>query len=157
MHVIEQSHAVLEIRFGDAIRPAVICVTSLVIGIALALFGSATDRFWPTLVAVLIIFLGLTRLIAEKHVTLTIDRVEGLLTVRQWRFLIPTGGTYSLREVLTFDALCGSTPISALPANVRTRCDVVIDFRDLPDYVVRRGVPRDEAAEAVRLLRGYMR
>lgn len=156
MQVIEQSHAVLVVRFGDAIRPAVFCVTALVIGLVLALFGSATDQFWPVLLSVLVIFAGLMRLVREKHVTLTIDRVEGLLTVRQWRYMMPSGATYSLREVLTIDALSGTTPVSATPPGAKGRFDLVIDFRELPDYAVRRGLKRDEAADAVRLLRGYL-
>lgn len=157
MKIIEQTFERLVIRFGDAILPAVIFVIALVIGLAFAVFGSADDNVLLILLGVLIAFGGLLRLLMERYTTLTFDRIAGMLHIQQRRALVPSGGSYSLRDVRRVDAICDSgTPINEVPPDSKARCDLVIDFDDMPDFVVARRVKRDEAAEFVRAVRGFL-
>ncbi len=156
MKIIEQTHARLVIRFGDAVLPAVVFVVALVIGLALAVFGSADDNLLLVLLGVVVAFLGLLRLMAERYTTLTFDRPAGVLYIQQRRSLVPTGGSYDLRAVRRVDATCdGGTPVNDLPPDSSARCTLVIDFDDMPDFVVARRAKRDEAAEFVRAVRQF--
>lgn len=157
MKVIEQTHQQLSIRFGNAIRPAALFVIALILGLAVAVYGAATNDNLFILPGFAIIISGAIPLANEKHTTLTFNRASGSLQIRQWRFMVPSVMDYHLHEMRRVDAICnnGASVVNVDPGT-NTRCDLIIDFRDLPDYAVRRNLKRDEAADAVRLIRTFL-
>ncbi len=157
MKIIENTYARLAIRFGNAILPAVIFVLALVIGLAFAIYGSASDLPVFILVGALFAFAGFLRLIMEKHVTLTFDRDAQTLNVRQRHYLVPGDDTYSLSDIRRITALCGDGQlIDEVPPDASPRCDLVIDFIKMPDYAVKRNLKREDAARAVKLIRQFL-
>jgi hypothetical protein len=157
MKIIEQTQSVLAIRFGDAIRPAVIFVSAIILGLAVAIYGAAIKDNLFIIPGFAIIIAGAIPLFNEQHVTLTFDRSAGSLDIRQWRFMVPAATSYHLREIRRIDAICknGASVVNTQPGE-NTRCTLIIDFHDLPDYAVRRNLKRDEAADAVRIIRQFI-
>lgn len=157
MQIIEQTHTILAIRFGNAVRPAVIFVIAIIAGLAVAIYGAAIDDNLFIIPGFAIIIAGGIPMLNERHTTLTFDRSAGSLDIRQWRFLVPNAMSYHLHEIRRVDAICknGASVVNVDPGT-NTRCDLIIDFHDLPDYAVKRNLKRDEAADAVRLIRQFI-
>ncbi|MCD4686951.1 MAG: hypothetical protein K8S97_13555 [Anaerolineae bacterium] len=157
MKIIEHTHQQLAIRFGNAIRPAALFIIAVIVGLAVALYGAATDDNLFILPGFAIIISGAIPLVNEKHTTLTFNRATGSLQIRHWRFMVPSAMDYHLHEMRRVDAICknGASVVNTQPG-ANTRCTLIIDFRDLPDYAVRRNLKRDEAADAVRLIRNFL-
>lgn len=157
MQIIEQSHSRLAIRFGSAVLPAMIFVGALILGLALAIYGSSSDNILLLIAGVLFMFTGLLRLAREHYVTLTFDRFEGTLNVAQRRYMVPSAEDFRLSDIRHVEAICaGGQPVDSVPPGTKTRCDLVLDFISLPDYAVKRNLKRDEAADAVRLIRQFL-
>lgn len=157
MQIIEQSHSRLAIRFGSAVLPAIIFIGALILGLALAIYGSSTDSLALLIAGVLVAFAGVLRLMLEHYVTLTFDRFEGTLNVTQRRHMVPSAEDFRLSDIRRVEAICtGGQPVSDVAPGSKTRCDLVLDFIDLPDYAVKRNLKRDDAADAVRLIRQFL-
>lgn len=157
MRIIEQSHSRLMIRFGHAILPVAIFIGALILGLALAVYSSSIDSTPLLIMGALIMFAGLLHLAWEQHVTLTFDRMENTLDIVKRRAMVPSAASFSLRSVRRVNAVCsGNVSIDATPPGTKTRCSLIIDLIDQPDYLVKRNLKRDDAAEAVALIRQYL-
>ncbi len=55
------------------------------------------------------------------------------------------------------DAICsGNVAVETTPPGTKTRCSLIIDLTGQPDYLVKRNLKRDDAAEAVALIRQFL-
>jgi len=157
MRIIEQSHSRLEIRFGNAILPVAVFIGALILGLAIAIYSSAADSTLLLILGVLVMFAGLVHLAWEQHVTLTFDRFAYTLDIVKRRALVPNSASFNLRDVRRVDAVCsGNVSIDNTPTETKTRCTLLIDFIDLPDYAVKHNLKRDDAARAVGLIRQFL-
>lgn len=156
MKIIENSYDQLMIRFGNAILPAVVFVFALVIGLGFAIYGSTSDLPVFIVVGALFAIAGFLRLIMEKHVTLTFDRPNQTLNVRQRHYLVPSNDTYPFQDIRQITALCDGQLIDETPPDANVRCDLVIDFISMPDYAVKRNLSRADANRAVNLIRQFL-
>jgi hypothetical protein len=157
MRIIEQSYSRLEIRFGNAILPVAIFIGALILGLAIAVYSSAADSTPLLILGALIMFAGLVHLAWEQYVTLTFDRFTNTLDIVKRRALVPNSASFDLRDVRGVEAVCsGNVSVNNTPPGTKTRCTLIIDVIDLPDYEVKRNLKRDDAAQAVGLIRQFL-
>lgn len=155
MKIIEQTHSTLAIQFGDPFTPIATFLAGLIVGIAIAAAGAATDQVLIVILGALVVIVAAFPLTRESHALVTLDRDQETVAIRKVRTLVPNLTEFRLENVRGFDGLCGTVRLTENP-NAARRCDFLVDLRAGPDYVIRRNVKVQDINQAVGLIYSFL-